>query len=267
MHNAAFAELAMDAVYLAFDTPPARLAPVMAMLAELGFGGLNLTVPLKETAFEILADLDDSARRLRSVNTVQFAAGRTRGYSTDGDGFLAALREEFDVTPAGRHVCILGCGGAGRAVAIACALAGAGGITLVNRTPARAERLAAELQTWMSGRGIHVVAGRGDAWRRACRAADIIVQSTSVGLRTDDPPLVDAAAFRPEQWFYDLIYHVPRTAMMAAAESAGARVCGGLGMLLHQGALAFEIWTGRPAPLDCMRRALCAAFARTVPGC
>ncbi|MCA1809684.1 MAG: shikimate dehydrogenase [Lentisphaerae bacterium] len=260
MQNAAFAAMGLDAVYLAFDTPPERLGSVLPMLAELGFAGVNLTVPLKETAFAFLEDLDDSARRLRSVNTVSIVEGRMRGYSTDGEGFLAAFREEFNVTPAERRVCIVGCGGAGRAVAIACALAGARELWLLNRNVGRAERLAAELGALMPSAGVHVAPARSDAWCAACHASQIVIQATSVGLREDDPALLPAEAFCPGQWLYDLIYHVPQTPTMRAAHTAGAHTANGLGMLLHQGALSLKIWTGRDPPLACMRRALLAAM-------
>ncbi len=256
MHNAAFDALRLNAAYLALDVAPARLPALLPALAELRFAGLNLTVPLKETAFACLSDLDASAARMRSVNTVRMEGSHLRGYSTDGEGFLAALREEFGQEVRGRRVCLLGCGGAGRAVAIACAIAGASEIGLANRDAARAERLAAELAGLPGAPRVELAPGQPSAWREACRRAEIVIQATSVGLRPEDPPLVGADAFHAGQWFYDLIYHVPETAMMRAAAAAGARAANGLGMLLHQGALALEIWTGRPAPLAPMRRAL-----------
>ncbi len=256
MHNAAFDALRLNAAYLAFDVDPARLPALLPALAELGFAGLNLTVPLKETAFACLSNLDASAARMRSVNTVRMDGDGMRGYSTDGEGFLSALREEFGLEVRGRRVCLLGCGGAGRAVAIACAIAGAAEIRLANRAAVRAERLAAELAGLPGAPRVTLAPAQPSAWQEACRWAEIIVQATSVGLRPDDPPLVGHDAFHAGQWFYDLIYHVPETAMMRAAAAAGARAANGLGMLLHQGALALEIWTGRPAPLAPMRRAL-----------
>ncbi len=256
MQNAAFAALGINAAYLAFDVAPDRLPALLPALAELGFAGLNLTVPLKEPALQCLSDLDESAARMRSVNTVRMDGHAMRGYSTDGAGFLAALRAEFSLEVRGRSMCLLGCGGAGRAVAIACALAGAAEIRLANRSAGRAERLAAEIAGLPDAPRVSLAPAQPAAWREACRQAEIVVQATSVGLRPGDPPLVGADAFQAGQWFYDLIYHVPETATMRAAATAGARAANGLGMLLYQGALALEIWTGRPAPVAPMRRAL-----------
>ena len=256
MHNAAFAALGLNAAYLAFDVAPARLPALLPALAELGFAGLNLTVPLKESACQILPDLDESAARMRSVNTVRIAGGRMRGYSTDGAGFLQALQAEFGITVRGRRVFLLGCGGAGRAVAIACAMAGAAELCLANRDGRRAECLAAELAGLAGAPRARLAPSQPAAWRDACRGAEIVIQATSVGLRPDDQALLGPDAFRAGQWFYDLIYHVPATVTMRAAAAGGARTANGLGMLLYQGALALEIWTGRPAPVAQMRRAL-----------
>lgn len=256
MQNAAFADLGFNAVYLAFDVAPERLPVLLPALGELGFAGLNLTVPLKEAAFQQLTDLDASAERMRSVNTIKIEGRAMRGYSTDGAGFLAALQAEFDLDVRGRSICVIGCGGAGRATAIACAMAGAAEIRLLNRSVERAERLAAEIAGMPDAPRVILAPASAPAWQEEVRQSEIVVQATSVGLRQEDTPLVGTGAFRSGQWFYDLIYHVPETATMRAAAAAGARVANGLGMLLYQGALALEIWTGRPAPVSSMRRAL-----------
>jgi shikimate dehydrogenase len=254
MHNAAFEALGMDAIYLAFDVPPERLMDTLTALKSLGFGGVNLTIPLKETAFAGLTDVDDTARRFRAVNTVRFTPDGFQGFNTDGQGILRALRESFDLQLRGCDVFILGCGGAGRAVALMCAVEGASQIRLADRTPARALRVAEEIR--LLAPQISVSTSTLTDAPQACHSAQLAIQATSVGLKPGDPSLLPSSAFHRGQWAYDLIYHVAETPWMAAAAQAGAKTANGLGMLLHQGAESFTIWTEREAPIDVMRRAL-----------
>ena len=256
MHNASFGALGLDAVYLAFDVDPDNLMQVLPAMKQMGFGGVNLTVPLKEVAFKGLSDLDESAKRLGSVNTIEFTADGLRGHSTDGQGFLLALDEAFSLAPAGRSVFMLGCGGAGRAVAITCAQAGAARLILTDMDSARAARVAAEIAELAPGVKTEVVASDPDAWKEAAQAADLVVQATPVGMKEGDTSLLGPGAFRKEQYAFDLIYMYPETPFMKAAQAAGTQAANGLGMLLHQGAFSFSIWSGRQADVPAMRRAL-----------
>lgn len=256
MHNASFNAIGLDAVYVAFDVPPEKLMGVLPAMAELGFCGINLTVPLKETAFLGLADIDESAQRLGSVNTVKISSGKLTGHSTDGDGFLTSFEEEFGCSVKGAAVFILGCGGAGRAVAIACAYAGAEKLVLANRNRARAEKLSSEIAALGINVKIQVPDEPAD-WVPACANSDIVVQATSVGIHGDESAsLLPAEAFRKGQMVYDLVYMFPETGFMRTASKPGAAVANGLGMLLHQGALSFKIWTGKDADITAMRHAL-----------
>jgi len=256
MQNAAFAELDMDAVYLAFDVPPAKLMQALPVMADLGFAGINLTVPLKEVAFRALADIDDAARRLGSVNTVKIDGGALKGFSTDGEGFLRAVREAFDLSVAGLSLFMLGCGGAGRAVAITAAAAGAGRILLADADRGRLAGLETDLRALGLKTAIVAVGTEPQAWRRACREAELVVHATPIGMHAGEPALLTPDAFHRGQMVYDLIYMFPETVLMRAARAAGALAANGLGMLLHQGALSFSIWTGREAPVAVMRRVL-----------
>ncbi len=255
MHNAAFEAMGLDAVYLAFDVTADRLMATLTSLRELGFGGVNLTLPLKETAREEMQLLHESARRAGAVNCVAFTPEGVRGYNTDGDGFLRALAELGMDSLRGRSVAVLGSGGAARGVAIACAHAGAAQIAIVARNAKRAERLTADLHATGSSVETRAVL-EAAAQEQEVRAADLVVQCTPVGLRPGEPPLFEADAFREGQWVVDTIYVVPETPLMKAARQGGARVANGLGMLLHQGALSLEIWTGAEAPVEAMRTAL-----------
>lgn len=260
MHNASIQSLGLNAVFLAFDVEPTRLMDVLHAMRDMGFGGVNLTVPLKQVAFEGLKRLDQSADYLGAVNTVRFLPdGELIGYNTDGDGFIRAIDEAFHTAVSGLSIFILGCGGAGRAVAIACAMQGAKRLMVSNRTSERAIQVAQEITTIRSDIDVQIVPADADSWKQACSSADLIIQSTLVGMKNDDPSLLGSNAFKKGQMLYDLIYMYPETALMKAARQGGAQTANGLGMLLHQGAKAFSIWTGQQADLSAMRKALEAA--------
>lgn len=255
MHNAAWAALGRNAVYLAFDVPPERLMLSLEGMRALGFGGVNLTVPLKETAYAGISDRDPSAEAVGAVNTVEFTEAGMRGHNTDGYGILAALREAFGLVDlSGESAVILGSGGAGRALAITLAAAGVPRIRVTSRSGTRSWALAGELTTRFPG--LNVAAVEPGAEVSAAREASLILQVTPVGLHPGDPPALPPQAFRKGQRVLDTVYSAPLTATLQAAAAQGAAVANGLGMLLHQGVRSFEIWTGLTPPVDIMRRAL-----------
>jgi shikimate dehydrogenase len=255
MHNAAFDALGMDAVYLPFDVEPGCLMEVLQAMGNMGFGGVNLTVPLKEVAFGGLTDLDESAKSAGAVNTVHFGDDGARGYNTDGYGLLAALREAFGAAAEGEDIAMLGSGGAARGTSLVCAAAGARSLTLVARNRERTEKLARDISDALPSITLRCVVDEKEK-EGAIRDATLVVQATTVGMNAGDPPFAPASAFRKGQKLYDLIYSNPVTSTIAAAQEAGADTANGLGMLLHQGARAFEIWTGAKPPIDIMRDAL-----------
>lgn len=252
MHNASIQSLGLDAIYLAFDVHPDRLLEVLPAMQAMGFGGVNLTIPLKEVAFRGLKQLDESARLLGAVNTVQFTDGGMIGHNTDGYGFLKAMEESFGETLAGTKVFVLGCGGAGRAVALMCAGAGAAELILAEVDEAKRNAVADELgRLYPAVKVTHATGAAED-----CRAADVVVQATPVGMKQTDAPLLGPESFRAGQRAFDLIYMYPETVFMKQARLGGARTANGLGMLLHQGARAFAIWSGREPDVEAMRAAL-----------
>jgi shikimate dehydrogenase len=255
MHNAAFAALGLDAVYLALDVRPERLLDTLPVLRDAGFGGLNLTIPLKEIAFRGLNALDETAQLMGAVNTVRFAPEGMIGHNTDGAGFLKAVEEVFETAVAGKSVFVLGAGGAGRAVALACAGAGIRSLVLADVDAARAAKVASEVETQFFVQEVKAVVSAEDV-RVSARAADLVVQATPVGMKPDDGSPLGPEAFREGQLAFDLVYQYPETPFMRAAAAGRALVANGLGMLLHQGARAFEIWTGRQPSASAMRRAL-----------
>ncbi len=256
MHNASLRRLGVDAVYVAFDVAPHRLMHVLPAMADLGFGGVNLTIPLKEIAFAGLCDLDASAQRHGAVNTVAFLPHGMKGYNTDEEGFRIALREAFAIAPAGRSVFLLGCGGAGRTVAITCALDGVRRIFLADIQEDRPRRVAADITAVAPGVETVALPVNPSCWVAECRQADLVIQASPMGMKPDDPSPLPSEAFRSGQCVFDLIYMYPETEFMRIAREAGAQTANGLSMLLHQGACAFRIWTGQAADVAAMRYAL-----------
>jgi shikimate dehydrogenase len=256
MQNAAIAEMGLDAVYLAFDVEPERLESALRGLAAMGAVGVNLTIPLKERALPLLDEIEPEASRIGAVNTVRFTGARLQGYNTDAPGFLASLRAS-GVDARGKECVILGAGGSARAIAVA--LAGAGArITLANRTIERAMELARNLNEAAGDSAARAVGLEGSALTEAIEAAELLVNTTSVGMtpHADDPLPIPASSLHPRLFVYDLIYNPAETRLLAEARQRGARGANGVGMLAHQGALALEIWTGRPAPAAIMELVL-----------
>jgi shikimate dehydrogenase len=252
LHNAAFAALGLAWVYVAFEVPGGAAARAVEGMRALGIEGLSVTMPHKAAVAEAVDRCSDVASRLGAVNCVRRSGGDLVGENTDGAGFLASLREDAAFDPAGQRCLVLGAGGAARAVVLALASAGAAEVAVVNRTPSRAADAAS-------------LAGRVGVVRDvdAADGAALIVNATPLGMAgtgadgANSP--IDPARIGPGQIVADLVYHPLRTALLDVAQSRGAVQVNGLGMLLHQAALAFEHWTGHPAPIEAMR---VAALAR-----
>jgi len=259
MHQAAFRALGMDAVYAAFDVLPGNLMTVLPAMAAMGFGGVNLTIPHKEVAYKGIEALAPSAMRSASVNTVVFREdGSLEGHSTDGYGLRMAVKEAFHTDLAGVSALLLGCGGAGRAAARELAEGGAVRLLLANRSPERARALADELSREYPAMPVEVSA----SWPpppEAVQAVDLILNSTALGMKAGDDALLNAEHLSPHHRMLDMTYVLEETPMMAAVRAAGGRAVNGLGMLLHQGARSFELWTGVRPPVEPMRAALRSA--------
>ncbi len=265
LHDAAFEAIGLDARYEAWDVPPAELADALARLrSDPAMLGGNVTVPHKAAVLPLLDEVRPDAAAIGAVNVLIREGERWIGDSSDGAGFLRSL-EEAGVDPAGRAVALIGAGGAARAVGWALAGAGVQRVAIVNRTLERARAVARLLQGARDDLEVEVAP---DA--RGLTGIDLWVQATSLGMRRggadpDETP-VDAATLAatsggPDPVAVDLVYRPRRTPFLAAAGAAGLRTVDGVGMLLHQGAEAFEAWTGEAAPLAAMRDALAAALA------
>lgn len=261
MQGAAFAAAGIEASYVPLEVRPEELAVAFQRLRLEGFTGWNNTVPHKEAAFGLVDELDASAVRAGGVNTVCHRDQRLIGYSTDGYGLLAALAENFAFAPQApaSAVAVLGCGGAGRAAAAELAVSGLTRLVLINRTLARAEAVAAHIQGVAPAcETVCVSPQDGAALAKLLPLCQVLLQSTSLGLRPDDALPLDATCLPSSMAVMDMIYRT--TPLLAAAQARGCRVADGRWMLLHQGARSFTLWTGRQAPVAAMRAALVAAL-------
>ena len=273
MHNPALAKLGLDWRYLAFEVSPDALGQAIEGARAMHFVGLNLTVPHKLLALELVDALDESATTWGAVNTICFEAKndsgdwtplgqladpptgeiRAKGHNTDADAITLALRQDLGLSLAGLRGLFLGAGGAGRVAALKLAAEGVAELHLVNRTVAKAEKLASEI----TGRFLQTKASVGYP-ENAANKIDLVLNATSLGLKPADALPLDESQFTLANApaVFDMIYQPALTPLLARATDASCRTANGLGMLLWQGAKALEIWTGQPAPIDVMRSAL-----------
>jgi len=264
MHNAALEACGIDARYTRLHIRAEELAEAFTLLPKHGFIGVNCTIPHKTEALRLVHRVDEHAQRVGVVNTILVEGQQLAGFNTDGPGLVRAVRAEFGIDLRDLRVLVLGAGGgAGRAIAMQCALEGCERLVLVNRTIDKARALAAELAPMfrtarVSGPGerLEVAAWDDASLRLQLAQSDLVINCTAVGMKRGDPSPLTSAVLQPHLLVYDTIYTAVRTKLMLAADDAGARSANGLSMLLHQGALAFEIWFDRPAPLEKMRAAL-----------
>ena len=269
MHNAALEKCGINARYCRLHIRPEELGQALRALPQKGFIGVNCTIPHKAAAIPLMNRVDEHALRIGVVNTVVVEGDQLVGFNTDGPGLVRAVRAEFGVDLRDLRVMVLGAGGgAGRAIAMQCGIEGCERLVLVNRTPEKARALAAELEHFfrgprVSGPGERLMAAPWDEslLRAQIETTDLVINCTSVGMKRTDPSPLPGAILQPHLMVYDTIYTASRTRLMHAADEAGARSANGLSMLLHQGALSFEIWFNREAPLEVMRAALIAAAA------
>jgi shikimate dehydrogenase len=258
MHNAALTELGIDVRYTRLHLRSDELGRAFELLRDIPFVGVNCTIPHKLAALKLVDAVDTSARRAGGVNTVKVGGdGRLTGHSTDGPGFSRAVREAFGIGLDELRIAIIGAGGgAGRAIAMQCAFEGAQGVSLINRTVEKVTPLASEIGKEFPKCAVGIgsfEAGKPGAELSEC---DLIVNCTSLGMKPDDASPIPVEAIEPRHFVYDTIYTAARTPLMRAADQAGARSENGFSMLLHQGALSFEIWFECEAPLEVMRSAL-----------
>ena len=272
MQNAGIAALGLNWRYLAFEVHPDHLRAAIEGAKAMKFIGLNLTVPHKLLALDMVDTLHESAGTWGAVNTIRFEAQdksgawrsltefpdalpeqiRSHGFNTDADAVTRSIREDLGIDIARAKVLLLGAGGAGRTAALKLAADRAGELYLVNRTPGKVIALAEEISRRFPA--VKVTVG----YPPANDTVDLLVNATSLGLKPDDLVPLDPSWFSLSRAgaVYDMIYRPAETPLLKAARAAGCRVANGLGMLLHQGAKALELWSGRQPPIEVMREAL-----------
>jgi len=270
MQNAGIAALRLNWRYLAFDVHPDHLRAAINGAKVMKFIGLNLTVPHKLLALRMVDELDPSAKTWGAVNTIRFEAPdpqgrwqplvefadevpdemRAVGFNTDADAVARALREDLGTELRNASVLLLGAGGAGRVAALKLASEAVGRLFLVNRTMKKAEQIADAIRQRFPRQEVAVGYPQTQV--------DLVINATSLGLKPEDALPVDEKHFslRRARAVYDLIYRPAETSLMKAAKAAGCRTANGVGMLLHQGAKALEIWSGKSPPIEVMRGAL-----------
>jgi shikimate dehydrogenase len=256
IHNTAFEELALPFVYLAHDVAPANLVAAMAGTRALGYRGLSITMPHKVAALDLVDEVNATAQAIGCINTVVNDHGRLVGYNCDGQGALDALARA-GIAVAGRRVLVLGSGGAARAVAMTVALHGG---------PAELELLGVvEAELVRLGRDIADKSATQTRARKlddaslaaAVERAEILLHCTPVGMVPEtERTLVPRSLLRPDLAVFDAVYNPRRTLLLKDAAAVGCRVVEGMEMFLGQAAVQFELWTGKTAPLDAMRRVI-----------
>lgn len=265
MQNAALKHFKIDMQSARFHISPDELREALGLLRKLQFAGVNLTIPHKIAAPEFVDHIDDDAKQIGAVNVIKISGGKMHGFNTDGRGFTRATREEFSVDLRDLRVMILGAGGAARAIALECAKSHCERLVIANGTFEKGERLAEKLRNFFEGPKVfgpvprlQAIRWEETAFQFQIANVDLVVNATPVGLNRGDSSPLSARLLAPHLMVYDTIYSDKHTPLVSAALEAGARAANGLSMLLHQGALAFEIWFDRAAPLDAMRAALSA---------
>ncbi len=256
IHNAAFEALRMDWVYVPLPVLPGDVATALAGLEALGFAGANVTMPHKTECADLIPALSEDARRLRAVNTIVVTPEGLAGHNTDAPGFDRFLRRDAGFDPSGRTALLFGAGGAARACALALARGGLASLAVAVREPSRAESLRATLD----GFGTEVSVVPFD--EASGVPAALVVNATPLGAQGESLPLHPMG---PGTIAVDLIYRPTATEFQEAARESGAVAFGGLGLLLHQAALSFELWTGQAAPLEVMSAAALAGIGEVPP--
>jgi shikimate dehydrogenase len=258
MHNAAFGKLGLDACYVPYPVHPDRLSQAVKAVIPLGLSGLNITVPHKERIIAYLDHLTEEAGLIGAVNTVEVKNGELIGHNTDGRGFLRSLKEQANFAPRRKKILVIGAGGAARAVGFSLALAGASSVVFLNRNPAKAVSLARDIRTrtCCDARTISY-----SDLAQAAAEADCLINSTPLGSKKKDSLPVPVQVISSRHLVCDLVYNPHLTPLLKSARKRKAAILPGLGMLLFQGVIAFEIWTRKKAPVSVMK----AALSRQIP--
>lgn len=263
MHNSAFNRLGLDCVYVPFPVDPDLLGKAVEGIRSMGLSGVNVTIPHKSTVIKYLDEVSPEAKLIGAVNTIVNKNGFLTGYNTDAMGFVKSLKLDGGSDPAGKRVMILGAGGAARAVTIQLAVSGIKELTIASPV---AEEITSLAETITGSLNIPV---KGLIWDKQAitdcfEETDILINATPLGMHpnTEEMPPVEVGLLAEHTLVCDLIYNPGETLLLRKAAERGLKTLNGIGMLLYQGAIAFELWTGQEPPVEIMRDALQRALAK-----
>jgi shikimate dehydrogenase len=262
MHNPALQACGIDAQYVRIQVPIGRVKEAFSLFVKQGFLGVNITIPHKFEALDAVDVVDPLARQLGAVNTLAIRDGKMFGYNTDGPGFLRSVKEAFGAEIRDLRVLVIGAGGgAGRAVAVQSVIAGCRDLVLANRTESKLGPLVEELRKAASAQTrLQTCSLEHADLMQHLPKVDLIVNATSVGMKSGDAALLPTGALESRHLVYDMVYRASGpTELIQQATDAGAKHADGMCLLLHQGAISFEHWFDRPAPLEAMRAGLLKA--------
>ena len=256
MQQAAFDHYRLDLRYEVWETEPAQFDALAERLRRPSTLGANVTVPYKEAVIPLADDLDELAEQIGAVNTIVHREDKLFGHNTDAEGFIRALRQEGGFEPAGKRAVLLGAGGAAKAAGFALARAGVKSLTITDVIGERAQALSSSLRPL--GIDTYVLDGESESLEAALSDCDLIVNCTPLGMKhgaSEGQSPLEARLIPKGALVYDVVYNPIETPLLRDAKAIGARTLGGLAMLVYQGATAFELWTGREAPVGIMYEA------------
>ena len=253
IHNAAFEAEKIDACYLCFETKPEDIKQAIEGIRALNIQGVNLTIPHKEICLSYLDEIDKNAEFIGAVNTIVRKENKLIGYNTDGEGFIKALKEDLDFDSKDKTIFLFGAGGAGKAIGMSLAKYGAKQIFIVDKNKKKARALAENIKENFPNTIAELTHSHN---QEAIKASHLLVNATPIGMNPNDNLMINPVYFPQQLNIFDLIYNPRETKLLRIAKKKGLKAVNGLGMLIHQATLSFELWTGEKAPLAVMKEAV-----------
>ena len=252
MHNAAFQSLGLDFVYVLLSVKAPDLKEAVTGLRASNVAGANVTIPYKEEVIKYLDEITPEAMFIGAVNTIHNREGKLIGYNTDGQGFITSLLTDGKIKLEGQRVFLIGAGGAGKAVAVKLAERGVERLVITDKIGERTESLVSRLQENIPDCPVYAVAMASKEFAEAISESTLLINATPVGMNEGDPCVIDPDYLHKDLFIYDVVYN-RETPLVGEAKKRGIKALGGIGMLIHQGAASFEIWTGQKAPVEVMK--------------
>ena len=259
MHNVAFGKLKLDYVYLAFAVKPSELKEAVGVLRVVNIKGFNVTIPHKEKVIKYLDKVSGDVQLIGAINTICNVNGTLIGHNTDGEGFITSLLKDGKISLEGKKILLIGAGGVGKAIAVKLAQRGIDRIVITDKIATKAGKLVRHIVTNIPDCCCYRTPFDEKKISDEIKEIDILINATPVGMHKGDPCVINPKLLRKNIFVYDVVYN-RTTELLKQAKRIGAKNLGGLGMLLYQGAISFELWTGKKAPIDSMRKAILSKF-------